>query len=91
MNYSKIQYYFYHSRINRYYEASNKSKNHAVNLYFLNLNISKSFNPVLSIFEVILRNKFGGSDKVRRIRKGEAGFDAAVDLINRVKAGIKYD
>ena len=44
-------------------------------------------NPI----KVILRNKFGGSDKVRRIRKGEAGFNAAVDLINRVKAGIKYD
>lgn len=40
--------------------------------------------------KVVLRNNLGGSDKVRRIRKGEAGFDAAVDLANRVKSGIKY-
>ncbi len=40
--------------------------------------------------KVVLRNNFGGADKVRRIRKGEAGFDAAVDLANRVKSGIKY-
>jgi hypothetical protein len=40
--------------------------------------------------KIVLRNTFGGSDKVRRIRKGEAGFDAAVDLANRVKSGIKY-
>ena len=40
--------------------------------------------------KVVLRNNLGGADKVRRIRKGEAGFDAAVDLANRVKSGIKY-
>jgi len=40
--------------------------------------------------KVVLRNNLGGSDRVRRIRKGEAGFDAAVDLANRVKSGIKY-
>jgi hypothetical protein len=40
--------------------------------------------------KIVLRNKFGGGDKVRRIRKGEAGFDAGVDLANRVKSAIKY-
>ncbi len=40
--------------------------------------------------KVVLRNNLGGADKVRRIRKGEAGFDSAVDLANRVKSGIKY-
>ena len=57
------------------------------NLTKMTVRYDSAKNPI----KVILRNKFGGSDKVRRIRKGEAGFDAAVDLINRVKAGIKYD
>ena len=57
------------------------------NLTKMTVRYDSAKNPI----KVILRNKFGGSDKVRRIRKGEAGFNAAVDLINRVKAGIKYD
>lgn len=57
------------------------------NLTKMTVRYDSAKNPI----KVILRNKFGGSDKVRRIRKGEAGFDAAVDLINRVKAGIKYN
>jgi len=87
MNYSKIQYYFSHSRINRYYEASNKSKNHAVNLYFLNLNVSKSFNPVLSIFEVILRNKLNYTlsslfNNTNWIIDEKVGFMNDLSLIN---------
>ena len=57
MNYSKVQYYFSDSRMHRYYKASDESKGNAVNLYILNLNVSKSFNPIISVFEVILRNK----------------------------------
>jgi hypothetical protein len=87
MNYSKIQYYFSHSRINRYYEASNKSKNHAVNLYFLNLKVSKSFNPVLSIFEVILRNKLNYTlsslfNNTNWIIDEKVGFMNDLSLIN---------
>jgi len=57
------------------------------NLTKMTVRYDSSKNPV----KVILRNKFGGEDKVRRIRKGEAGFDAAVKLVDKVKSGIKYD
>jgi hypothetical protein len=57
------------------------------NLTKMTIRYDSAKNPI----KVILRNKFGGSDKVRRIRKGEAGFDAAVKLIDKVKSGIKYN
>jgi len=43
--------------------------------------------------KVVLKNKKPGllNDEVRRIRKGQAGFDAAVAYAKRVKAGIEYD
>jgi len=43
--------------------------------------------------KVVLKNRKPGllNDEVRRIRKGQAGFDAAVAYAKRVKAGIEYD
>ena len=57
------------------------------NLTKMTIRYDSAKNPI----KVILRNKFGGSDKVRRIKKGEAGFDAAIKLIDKVKSGIKYN
>ena len=57
------------------------------NLTKMTIRYDSAKNPI----KVILRNKFGGPDKVRRIKKGEAGFDSAVKLIDKVKSGIKYN
>ena len=40
-----------------YYRATNRNKNKAVMLYFANLKIAQAFHPLLSSFEVILRNQ----------------------------------
>jgi hypothetical protein len=53
--------------------------------------ITVRYDNKRSPIKVILRNKFGGFDKVRRIKKGEAGFKAAIDFIDKVKSGIKYN
>lgn len=57
------------------------------NLTKITVRYDNKRNPL----KVILRNKFGGFDKVRRIKKGEAGFDAAINFIAKVKSGIKYN
>jgi hypothetical protein len=43
--------------------------------------------------KVVLKNRKPGlfNDEVRRIRKGQAGFDAAVAYAKRIKDGIEYD
>jgi hypothetical protein len=56
------------------------------NLSKISVRYDSAKNPV----KVTLRNKFGGSDRVRRIRKGQAGFDQAIDLANRIKNGVKF-
>jgi hypothetical protein len=56
------------------------------NLTKITVRYDAAKNPV----KVTLRNKFGGSDKVRRIRRGQAGFDQAIDLANRIKNGVKF-
>jgi hypothetical protein len=57
------------------------------NMTKMTVRYDRAKNPI----KVILRNKFGGFDKVRRIKKGEAGFDTAVKIIDKVKSGIKYN
>jgi hypothetical protein len=40
---------------------------------------------------VVLKNKFAKlGDRVRKIRKGQSGFDNAVDFIERIKSKVKY-
>ena len=44
-------------RIGRYMLAKNLDKELCVNLYKSNLNICKSFHPIIGVFEVVLRNE----------------------------------
>ncbi|MFR3057096.1 hypothetical protein [Phocaeicola coprophilus] len=39
------------------YKATNRNKNKTVMLYFVNMKIAQAFHPLLSSFEVILRNQ----------------------------------
>ena len=39
------------------YKATNRNKNKTVMLYFANMKIAQAFHPLLSSFEVILRNQ----------------------------------
>lgn len=57
MKYKKVVRLYSNSRVSKYYRAVNRNKNKAVMLYFANLKIAQAFHPLLSSFEVILRNQ----------------------------------
>ncbi len=57
MKYKKIVRLYSNSRVAKYYRATNGDKNKAVILYFANMKIAQAFHPLLSSFEVILRNQ----------------------------------
>src|SRR5262245_57045485 len=48
--------YFSHQRFNRYLAAVNNNSKRAKRLYTANLRLAQAFHPVLSQFEVVLRN-----------------------------------
>lgn len=57
MKYKKVVRLYSNSRVSKYYRAVNRNKNKAIMLYFANLKIAQAFHPLLSSFEVILRNQ----------------------------------
>lgn len=57
MKYKKVVRLYSNSRISKYYRATNRNKNKAVMLYYANMKIAQAFHPLLSSFEVILRNQ----------------------------------
>ena len=57
MKYKKVVRLYSNSRVAKYYGATNRNKNKAVMLYFANMKIAQAFHPLLSSFEVILRNQ----------------------------------
>lgn len=57
MKYKKFVRLYSYSRISKYYKAVNGNKNKAQMLYFANMKIAQAFHPLLSAFEVILRNQ----------------------------------
>ena len=57
MKYKKLVRLYSNSRVSKYYRATNCNINKAVMLYFANLKIAQAFHPLLSSFEVILRNQ----------------------------------
>ena len=62
MNEYKIfKKYLSESRIDRYLFAMQLDEDLCVSLYKSNIKISRSFHPILGIFEVVLRNEI---DKV---------------------------
>ena len=57
MKYKKVVRLYSNSRVSKYYRAANRNKSKAVMLYFANMKIAQAFHPLLSSFEVILRNQ----------------------------------
>ena len=54
--YPEIEYYLSTYRLNRYLVATSGDKELAISLYFDSLKLSQFFYPLLSTFEVVLRN-----------------------------------
>lgn len=57
MRINKIRGHLSSARINRYLIATGNNNSKAIKLYKHNLKISQSFLPILSILEVVIRNK----------------------------------
>ena len=57
MEISKAKQLLSEARMNRYLIACDFKYFYSIEMYKKNLNVSKAFHPVLSLFEVILRNK----------------------------------
>jgi hypothetical protein len=57
MNFNEFLVCFSQPRINRYYIATGSSEDKTIRLYKANLNVSKSFHPLIGVLEVALRNK----------------------------------
>jgi len=56
MKYSLRQKYLFQARINRYQLASGGNKDRAKRLYNANIRLAQAFHPILTQFEVVLRN-----------------------------------
>lgn len=56
MKYNKLEHFISQPRLNRFFIASGNSKQKAQNLYHANLKVAQAFYPILSLFEVVLRN-----------------------------------
>ncbi len=56
MNYNNIKKYISAQRLRRYESVCNHDPKRALKLYQTNLRLSQAFYPLLSLFEVILRN-----------------------------------
>lgn len=57
MNFNNFRLYFSHPRTERYYVSTKLSKQKSLELYQSNLVVSQSFYPLLSILEIIIRNR----------------------------------
>ncbi|MCF8234041.1 MAG: Abi family protein [Bacteroidales bacterium] len=55
-DYSKIKKYISAARLHKYELVCNNDERKILKLYQVNLNLSQSFYPLLSLFEVIIRN-----------------------------------
>ncbi len=57
MNYQKFARLYSYSRISRYLKASKGNKKKAQQMYYANARLAQAFQPLISFFEVILRNQ----------------------------------
>lgn len=57
MNHKKFSKLYSNARVSRYVKAANGDRRKAQKMYYANALVAKSFQPLLSFFEVILRNQ----------------------------------
>ena len=57
MNYKKFSRIYSISRVSRYQKAANGSKKKAMAMYYANERLAQAFQPLVSTFEVVLRNQ----------------------------------
>ncbi len=57
MNYKKFSKLYSNARVSRFVKAANGDRRKAQKMYYANARVAQSFQPLLSFFEVILRNQ----------------------------------
>lgn len=57
MNYKKFSRIYSISRVSRYQKAANGDKKKAMAMYYANARLAQAFQPLISVFEVVLRNQ----------------------------------
>jgi hypothetical protein len=57
MKFTDFRQFFSSARISRYLAATNNSKTKTVKLYKANIKITQTFNPLMGVLEVVLRNR----------------------------------
>ena len=57
MNHKKFSKLYSNARVSRYVKAANGDRRKAQKMYYANARVAQSFQPLLSFFEVILRNQ----------------------------------
>ena len=82
MNYRKFAKTYSYSRISRYLKAAKGDKQKAQAMYYANARIARSFQPLLSFFEVVLRNQ---------LHYAIAGHYGDVQWLIHQKAGFMSD
>ena len=90
MNFKKFSKLYSNARVSRYVKAANGDKRKAQKLYYANARIAQSFQPLLSFFEVILRNQLHYAlaayfNDVQWLINQKTGFMSDPSLIHVVK------
>lgn len=98
MNYHKFAKLYSYSRISRYLKAAKGDKKKAQEMYYANARIARSFQPLISFLEVILRNQLHYAlanhfNDVQWLINQKTGFMSAPSLthINKKTGKVKVN
>ena len=90
MYFKKFSKLYSYARVSRYVKAANGDKRKAQKMYYANARIAQSFQPLLSFFEVILRNQLHYAlathfNDVKWLINQKTGFMSDPSLTHTVK------
>lgn len=90
MNYKKFTRIYSISRVSRYQKAANGNKKKAMAMYYANARVAQTFQPLISFFEVVLRNQLHYAlahhfNDVQWLVNQKSGFMSDPSLTHRVK------
>lgn len=90
MNHKKFSKLYSNARVSRFVKAANGDRRKAQKMYYANARVAQSFQPLLSFFEVILRNQLHYAlaahfNDVQWLINQKAGFMSDPSLTHTVK------
>ena len=90
MNYKKFSRIYSISRVSRYQKAAKGNKKKAMAMYYANARVAQAFQPLISFFEVVLRNQLHYAlahhfNDVQWLVNQKSGFMSDSSLTHTVK------